>query len=67
MRVGKFLGKHAVSPVVKHSECHSCKLLPLCGQCPGWVQMEHGEDDGPVDFLCEVAHLRANALGVLVD
>ncbi len=43
--------------------CNRCQLLPLCGQCPGWGWLEHGKPDRPVDFLCQVAHQRAAALG----
>jgi radical SAM protein with 4Fe4S-binding SPASM domain len=42
-------------------ECNQCELISLCGQCPGWAQLEHGDREKRVDFLCEVAHLRAQA------
>ena len=42
--------------------CHQCALLALCGQCPGWGCLEHGEPENPVEFLCRLAHLRADAL-----
>jgi radical SAM protein with 4Fe4S-binding SPASM domain len=38
--------------------CRSCKLLSLCGQCPGWSQVEFGNSTQPVEFMCQVAHLR---------
>lgn len=40
------------------SKCHSCQIEPLCNSCPGWAQLENGNEDSPVEFLCEVAHLR---------
>ena len=43
--------------------CNRCELLPLCGQCPGWAQLEHGDPEKPVEYLCQVAHLRAEAFG----
>lgn len=43
--------------------CNQCELLSLCGQCPGWARMEHGDPERPVDFLCQVAHLRSEAFG----
>jgi radical SAM protein with 4Fe4S-binding SPASM domain len=43
-------------------ECSGCSLMGICGQCPGWAQMEHGEEQKPVPYLCQVAHLRATAL-----
>jgi radical SAM protein with 4Fe4S-binding SPASM domain len=47
--------------------CNTCPLLSLCGQCPGWAQMEHGDPEKRVEFLCRVAHLRAEALGIAVE
>ena len=44
--------------------CQHCELMALCGQCPGWGQMEAGDQEEPVAYLCEVAHLRAEALGL---
>lgn len=38
--------------------CQSCTLGGLCSQCPGWSQAVHGDDETPVEFLCELAHLR---------
>ncbi len=49
-------------PATKDHRCRQCKLLALCGQCPGWGYLEHGGADNPVEFLCRVAHLRAGAL-----
>ena len=43
--------------------CHQCELLSLCGQCPGWAQLEHGDSQTPVKYLCDVAHRRAEAFG----
>jgi radical SAM protein with 4Fe4S-binding SPASM domain len=41
--------------------CNQCELISLCGQCPGWAQLEHGDQEARVDFLCQIAHLRAQA------
>ena len=45
--------------------CGRCELLPICDQCPGWAEFEHGEPQKPVDFLCQGAHLRAEAYNLL--
>jgi radical SAM protein with 4Fe4S-binding SPASM domain len=45
-------------------QCAHCELISLCGQCPGWAQLEHGDQEQAVDYLCQVAHLRANAFGI---
>jgi radical SAM protein with 4Fe4S-binding SPASM domain len=39
--------------------CGRCDLIALCGQCPGWSWLEHGSPETPVDYLCKIAHLRA--------
>jgi radical SAM protein with 4Fe4S-binding SPASM domain len=41
--------------------CGRCELMPLCGQCPGWSYLEHGDLESPVGYLCRIAHLRAEA------
>ena len=44
--------------------CGECRLLPVCGQCPGWAATEHGRPQEPVPHLCQVAHLRAEVFGL---
>jgi len=44
--------------------CKSCELISLCGQCPGWAQVEHGDQEKPVEYLCRIAHARAEAFGL---
>jgi radical SAM protein with 4Fe4S-binding SPASM domain len=41
--------------------CKDCSLISICGQCPGWSYLEHGNFDTPVDYLCEIAHKRLEA------
>lgn len=48
----------------KESKCRDCRLLSLCDQCPGWGIIEHGDPEAPVDYLCRIAYLRAEALGL---
>jgi len=43
--------------------CLTCDLMSICGQCPGWSQLEHGDSQTAVEYLCRVAHLRAEAFG----
>ncbi len=49
-------------PATRDYRCRQCHLHALCGQCPAWGRLEHGEPEEPVEFLCRVAHLRAEAL-----
>ncbi len=48
------------------TKCVSCHIKPMCGMCPANAELEMGDPETPVDFLCHVAHLRALALGVSV-
>jgi radical SAM protein with 4Fe4S-binding SPASM domain len=41
--------------------CKSCDLFALCGQCPGWALTESGDAERLVQYLCEIAHMRARA------
>lgn len=45
-------------------KCGRCKLYDLCSQCPGWAVAEHGCYDQPVEYLCKITHIRAQALGL---
>lgn len=44
-------------------KCHKCPIINLCKWCPAHSHLETGELDTPVDYFCEVAHARAEALG----
>jgi radical SAM protein with 4Fe4S-binding SPASM domain len=46
------------------TKCVECRIQALCGMCPANGEMENGDRESPVDFLCHVAHLRAAAIGV---
>jgi len=39
--------------------CGKCELISLCGQCPAWGWLENGNPEAPVEYLCQIAHLRA--------
>lgn len=45
------------------TRCDSCAIAAACDTCPGWSTLEHGELERPVDYLCEINHLRAEAFG----
>jgi radical SAM protein with 4Fe4S-binding SPASM domain len=48
------------------TKCTSCRIQSLCGMCPANGEMENGDRESPVSFLCHVAHLRAAVIGVEV-
>jgi radical SAM protein with 4Fe4S-binding SPASM domain len=50
--------------LTKRRKCDTCRLMPICGQCPGWATLESGNAQQPVDYLCLVTHLRAEFIGL---
>ena len=59
---GHFLGKAVERRAKTITKCTSCHLKALCGMCPAYGELENGNPERPVDFLCHVAHLRAAML-----
>ncbi len=50
----------------KETICTNCRIRTLCSMCPANGELEGGDPEAPVDFLCQIAHLRAFALGIQV-
>ena len=48
------------------TKCVQCRIQSMCGMCPANGEMENGDRETPVEFLCHVAHLRAAVIGVEV-
>ena len=46
--------------------CTNCRITSLCSMCAANGELENGDAEKPVNFLCQVAHLRAFALGLEV-
>src|ERR1700685_128341 len=46
------------------TKCIGCRIQALCGMCPASGEMENGDKETPVAFLCHTAHLRAAAIGI---
>jgi radical SAM protein with 4Fe4S-binding SPASM domain len=42
--------------------CRVCPIVNLCLWCPAHAHLECGEMDGHVDYFCQVAHARAEAI-----
>jgi radical SAM protein with 4Fe4S-binding SPASM domain len=51
---------------VRLTKCTTCRIQSLCGMCPANGELESGDRESPVEFLCEVAHLRAAVIGAEV-
>ncbi|PYP86425.1 MAG: hypothetical protein DMF61_13145 [Blastocatellia bacterium AA13] len=48
------------------TKCVDCQIKAMCGMCPANGELENGDPESPVDFLCQVAHMRAQAIGMRV-
>ncbi|MGN6184419.1 MAG: radical SAM protein [Thermoanaerobaculia bacterium] len=48
------------------TKCTTCALKSLCGSCAANGELENGDAESPVDFLCRTAHLRAEVFGIEV-
>lgn len=60
----RFLARLRERTIDRDTKCLRCTLRELCGMCPANGDLECGDPQQPVDFLCRVAHLRAYALGI---
>lgn len=47
--------------VERVEKCRSCAEKSLCCQCPALSYLEEGDPESPIDFACELSHLRAEA------
>lgn len=61
-----FLGRVREKKATRLTKCTTCQIKPLCGMCPANGELENGDPESPVDFLCHTAHLRSYALGAPV-
>jgi radical SAM protein with 4Fe4S-binding SPASM domain len=62
----KFLRRVRDKRITRVTKCTNCPLRSLCGSCAANGELENGDPEAPVDFLCRTAHLRAEVFGVNV-
>jgi radical SAM protein with 4Fe4S-binding SPASM domain len=62
----QFLRRVRDKKITRLTKCNSCELKAMCGMCPANAELENGDPEAPVDFLCRVAHIRAHAFGLPV-
>jgi len=60
-----FIPKFRSQKTKKAYKCQTCDLISLCGQCPSWAYLENKDLESPVEYLCEIAHKRAESFGLL--
>ena len=61
-----FLRRVRQKKITRLTKCTACELKSMCGMCPANGELENGDPEAPVDFLCRVAHLRAYTFGLPV-
>ncbi len=59
-----FLGEIRTKPITLQTKCVQCSIKGMCSMCPANGELENENPEKPVDYLCQVAHLRAHAFGV---
>jgi radical SAM protein with 4Fe4S-binding SPASM domain len=59
----QFLSRVRTRERTRPTKCDRCRIQTVCSMCPANGELENGDPESPVEFLCEVAHLRALALG----
>ncbi len=60
----EFIARVRAQKWSRETPCKSCELISLCSQCPGWAWMETGDQEALVNYLCQIAHARAEAFGL---
>ena len=63
---GQFLRTVRARTITRPTKCVSCDLRSSCGMCPANGELENGDPEAPVEFLCHAAHLRAYTFGAPV-
>ncbi len=63
----EFIPKVRSLPVTQETDCRMCADAALCGHCPAWSHLEHGDLETPVTYLCEIGRLRAGVFGPLLE
>ena len=60
----EFLLKVSRKETSRRTKCVACELRSMCGMCPANGVLECRDAEEPVDFLCQVARLRAYAFDI---
>jgi radical SAM protein with 4Fe4S-binding SPASM domain len=61
---GQFIPKVISRQYSVNFPCLGCELRLTCAQCPAMAELEHGEIEKRVDFLCHIAKLRQKVFAV---
>lgn len=59
-----FLPRVLAQKTTRVTKCTTCNLASLCGQCAAYAYLYSGDPEEPIEYLCRVAHARAQAFGL---
>ena len=59
-----FLAKVRNKKITRPTKCTDCHIRAFCSVCAATSELEHGDPEAPVEFFCEVAHLRSHVVGL---
>jgi radical SAM protein with 4Fe4S-binding SPASM domain len=59
-----FLAKVRNKKTTRPTKCTDCHIRTFCSACAATSELEHGDPEAPVEFFCEVAHLRSHVVGL---
>lgn len=62
----KFLRGVRGKKATRITKCTRCALKSFCGSCAANAELEEGDPEAPVDFMCKTAHLRAEVFDIPV-
>ncbi len=60
----QFLPGERALPITKITRCNTCTLHAMCEQCVGRAYVESGDSEEPIDYLCQITHLRVQAFKI---
>ena len=60
----EFIPKLKAMPRKENNTCGACRIKPLCGACPAWANLECGNYEKPIEYLCEIAKIREEEFGL---
>lgn len=61
-----FLPKVRDQKAAADAKCSGCELVSMCGRCAAWAELETGDPQSEVEWLCRLAHLRLSSFGISV-
>ncbi len=62
----QFLSEVRGQPATRPGRCTACQIRAICGICPAVAELETGDPEAHIEFMCRVGHARMKAFGLPV-